>query len=91
MTKDAHELPALYSGLVRAVELMGFDPVRLASALAGRGDDFWPVLALRAVRIEFDPQRAREAVHDLSPLAEAAAQSWLHDVMRPALPREAAR
>lgn len=68
--------------LAYALELMGFDAQRLAAAMLEPGDPYWRLLSLGAVRVEFDPQRARETQSSLSPLAEAAAESWFVGVRR---------
>lgn len=66
--------------LAFALELMGFDAERLATAMLASGDPYWKLLSLRSVRVEFDHQRAHEVQPDLSVVAEAAAESWFADV-----------
>lgn len=68
--------------LAYALELMGFDAQRLAVAMLDPGDPYWRLLTLRSLRVEFDPQRARETQPSLSPLAEAAAETWFVGVRR---------
>ena len=70
------------AALSEAVELLGFDPDRLARAMLQVDDGYWQGWTLLAARVEFDPGRIRALQPAISPLAEAAANTWFSGVRR---------